>query len=258
MKHQPRKRFGQNFLHDKRIVDAIVASIAASPNQSLVEIGPGKGALTHPLLRAAKKLTVIEIDRDLVAALDKQRLEGLTIFSADALQLDFNDLYEGIPLRIVGNLPYNISTPLLLRFVNFRELIDDVTVMLQKEVIDRLTATPGHKNFGRLSVLIQSIFTVEHVISVPPNAFKPPPKVQSGVIKLTTRKNPEMTEELLIKLQHATRLAFANKRKTLRNNLQKSVDISALGSLGIDPQRRAETLTLEEFHALAGLLQLPD
>lgn len=258
MKHQPRKRFGQNFLHDKEIIATIIASIGATHDDSVVEIGPGQGALTLPLLKQCEALTAIEIDRDLVAALEARKLPNLTIHSADALKLDFNDLFTGQPLRIVGNLPYNISTPLLLRFVEYHDLIQDITVMLQKEVIDRLLATPGEKAFGRLSVLLQSVFQIEPIVSVPPGAFRPPPKVHSGVIKLSTRKDSAMSADELDRLQVITRMAFANKRKTLRNNLSKSLDMQAVEALGIDPQCRAETLTVEQFHALAKLVQTPE
>ncbi|MBX2835492.1 MAG: 16S rRNA (adenine(1518)-N(6)/adenine(1519)-N(6))-dimethyltransferase RsmA [Gammaproteobacteria bacterium] len=254
MKHQPRKRFGQNFLHDQTIIDAIISSVNAKPNQCIVEIGPGHGALTYPLLKQARALTVIEIDRDLVEKLETQNLEDLTIVSADALKLDFSTLYQSKPLRIVGNLPYNISTPLLLRFVEAHEIINDITVMLQQEVIDRLVATPGNKTFGRLSVLMQSVFNVEKIVSVPPAAFRPAPKVQSAVVRLAPHRKWHLTGDELKKLQRLTQLAFANKRKTLRNNLSKHINTEAIEALGIDPGRRAETLSLEEFHALNKLL----
>jgi len=250
--HRPRKRFGQNFLHEPQIIDRIVGHINPQPDDAIIEIGPGRGALTLPLLERVKVLEVIEIDRDLVASLQARQHPGLTIHTGDALHIDFNSLGLGRPLRIVGNLPYNIGTPLLIRLLDYHARIRDIHVMLQKEVVDRLHAAVGTRAYGRLSVLMQSLFTVEPILSVPPSAFQPPPKVQSTVVRLTPHGTPEPLT--VAALSATTRIAFANKRKTLRNNMKQVIDDDTLRRLEIDPAARAETLNLDQFSRLAALI----
>lgn len=253
MKHQARKRFGQNFLQDQQLISQIISFINPQASDPIIEIGPGLGALTNPLLAAVDKLTVVEIDRDLVARLKAKNIESLTIIESDALQVDWQALAGNERIRLVGNLPYNIGTPLLLKLAHQADVIVDVHAMLQKEVVDRLTATTGTRSFGRLSVMIQACFNVTNLIDVPPEAFDPPPKVQSAVIRMVPHtKQPTATE--LASLEAVSRLAFANKRKTLRNNLKKHISDEQIAQLGIDPSARAETLGLPQFFALAEVL----
>ena len=219
-------------------------------DDKVVEVGPGLGALTLPLLAQLEKLHVIEIDRDLIQRLETQQLENLTIQSADVLKVDFEQIAAGKPLRIVGNLPYNIGTPLLIRLLDIHPVLKDVHVMLQKEVVDRLDAQPNTRAFGRISVLMQSVFNIQPLFKVPPRSFDPAPKVESAVVRLTPLENALGRDEIKA-LENCTRIAFANKRKTLRNNLKGHLDDASLEKLGINPQARAETLELTAFHCLA-------
>lgn len=253
MNHQPRKRFGQNFLNDSHVIDRIVDSINPTANQPVVEVGPGLGALTLPLLERLQTLQVIEIDRDLIAKLQARNLDKLVIHESDVLKIDWAILANGQQLRVVGNLPYNIGTPLLLTLLESREHVADVHVMLQKEVVDRLCATTGTRAFGRLSVLMQSCFNIQALFEVPPSAFTPPPKVHSAVVRLTPLASTP-SANTITKLSLATRMAFANKRKTMRNNMKETLTAEALSNAGIDPQARAETLTLDQFLLLAEML----
>ena len=253
MNHQPRKRFGQNFLNDAEVVSRIIDSINPGTAQNMVEVGPGLGALTLPLLERLSELQVIEIDRDLIAKLQQQKLPTLVIHERDVLTVDWSSLAVEERIRVVGNLPYNIGTPLLLKLLDAREHVQDVHVMLQKEVVDRLCAQTGTRAYGRLSVLMQSCFDIQALFDVPPEAFTPPPKVQSAVVRLTPlTQSPNA--ELIEKLSQATRLAFGNKRKTLRNNLKQTLSADSLSAVGIDPQARAETLSLEQFLLIAKML----
>lgn len=249
-KHTVRKRFGQNFLHDMSVIDKLISHLRPSPDDTLIEVGPGLGALTYPLLAQAGNLTVIEIDRDLVERLQAQNRDGLSIISGDVLSIDFASIAPGKPLRIVGNLPYNIGTPLLLRLLEQSEHIKDVHVMLQKEVVDRLSAVISTKAYGRLSVMMQSSFAITPLFTVPPTAFEPAPKVQSAVVRLVPLENAP-SRAFRDSLENITRVAFANRRKTLRNNLREHLDEDQIRALDIDPGARAETLTLEQFTRLA-------
>jgi 16S rRNA (adenine1518-N6/adenine1519-N6)-dimethyltransferase len=252
--HRARKRFGQNFLVREDIIHAIIQAVNANANDRVVEIGPGLGALTDHLLQAAGALDVIEIDRDLAARLHERQDARLTVHETDVLKVDFNSfLPDASKLRIVGNLPYNISTPLLLKLAKCHERVKDLHVMLQLEVVERLVATSGNKTFGRLSVMMQSVFAIEQILAVPPDAFKPAPKVQSAVARLTPHANVPSRAQLEA-LESATRLAFGNKRKTLRNNFKHTLSESELTDLDVNPDSRAETLSLDAFHRLAGAI----
>ena len=254
MSHTPRKRFGQHFLHDPAIIARIVAAIQPQASGTIVEIGPGHGAITLPLLRVAGRLQVIELDRDLIAPLrDECREAGeLTIHNADALRVDFCQLAgEESPLRVVGNLPYNISTPLLFHLLSQARCIRDMHFMLQKEVVDRLAAAPGNGQYGRLSVMIQYRCRVTRLFTIGPGAFQPPPRVESAFVRLEPyREFPvEIHDEAV--LAAVVRQAFAQRRKTLRNALRGMFEEQAIRALGIDPTLRAEMLGIREFAALA-------
>lgn len=252
----PRKRFGQHFLHDPEILARIVAAIAPKPDDRLVEIGPGEGALTLPLLRAAGKLTAIELDRDLIEPLrtKAQGIGALTIISADALTVDFSALAGDKHIRLVGNLPYNISTPILFHCLEHAAAIEDMHFMLQKEVVDRMAAPPGSKTYGRLSVMLQLRCTVEPLLHVPPGAFRPPPKVDSAVVRLVplpAHKLPVVDFTLIEKL---VRAAFGQRRKTLSNALREFASAAQLDAAGIDPRARAEQLAPSAYVGLAQFL----
>jgi 16S rRNA (adenine1518-N6/adenine1519-N6)-dimethyltransferase len=256
-RHQPRKRFGQNFLTDKNIVGKIVMAISPKPGDNLVEIGPGLGALTLPLLEKAKRLQAIELDRDLIPQLrERSRETGeLIIHEADALEFDFSTLVPdnavGRPLRLVGNLPYNISTPLLFHLIGFIPVIRDMHFMLQKEVVDRMAAGAGEAEYGRLSVMLQYHCAVEPLFTVPPGAFNPRPKVDSRIARLLPHSAPPHPVARYGDFSALVKQAFSQRRKTLRNNLKPMLDTDAIAALGIDPGTRAETLGLSDFAKLA-------
>jgi len=255
--HQARKRFGQNFLHDGAVIQQIIEAIYPQPNQNMVEIGPGLGAITREILPAVDHIHLIELDRDLIPKLKLLNLnqDKMTIHQADALKFDFSSLYDGSnPLRIVGNLPYNISTPLLFHLFNNIELIEDMHFMLQKEVVQRMSAVPGNKRWGRLSVMVQYHCHVELLFHVGSGAFKPAPKVDSAIVRLIPHKtkpavaiNPEMLDKVVIS-------AFGQRRKTLRNSLGKLISETDLKALGIDPTLRAERLSVDDFVNIANFL----
>lgn len=255
--HAPRKRFGQNFLTDQSVISAIARTIAPDPHDNIIEIGPGQGALTDALFESGCEINAIEIDRDLQSQLRVMFFnKPLTLHNADALKFDFSVLSKSEnDLRVVGNLPYNISTPLIFKLLDNLSLIRDMHFMLQKEVVQRLAAVPGTKEWGRISVMTQISCYVEHLFDVPPEAFYPQPKVQSSIVRLTPREQayrPECSRAALAKL---VQQAFAQRRKTLRNNLKDIVDDKAIESLGIDPSCRAETLTLDQLVDLSLLTQ---
>jgi 16S rRNA (adenine1518-N6/adenine1519-N6)-dimethyltransferase len=241
MQHLPRRRFGQNFLTDRSVIDRIVAAIAPRAGDVIVEIGPGLGALTGPMLELIDRLHVIEIDRDIVARLEREfPRDRLVVHSGDALEFDFAAL--GSKLRLVGNLPYNISTPLLFHVADQGSIVRDGHFMLQKEVVDRMVAEPGGGEYGRLSVALQYRFAMEKLFEVPPESFRPAPKVQSAVVRLSPHDplpHPARDEALLADL---VRRAFTQRRKTLRNALANYLSTAELGDLGIDPGARPETL----------------
>ncbi len=251
--HIPRKRFGQHFLHDAGILRRIVECIAPKPDERLVEIGPGEGALTLPLLRAAGRLTAIELDRDLIEPLrEKARGTGeLDVVNADVLTVDFTKLADGARLRIVGNLPYNISTPILFHCLDHAGAIDDMHFMLQKEVVDRMAAAPGSKVYGRLSVMLQFRCSVEPLLHVPPSAFRPPPKVDSAVVRLVPHAAASLPDVEATVLSDVVRAAFGQRRKTLSNALRQVATPADLEASGIDPRARAEQLPVIAFVNLA-------
>jgi len=243
MSHQPRKRFGQNFLIDDQIVERIVATISPKKNDNIVEIGPGMGALTFPLLEHLDHLSVIEIDRDLISLLELNKQEKLTIYEADALKFDYGQISNN--LRIVGNLPYNISSPLLFHLLSSKNQIIDMTFMLQKEVADRIIARHGNKAYGRLSVMMQTFFEVELMFTVPKESFNPKPKIESSIIYLKTRINP-LTENTEL-LEKIVRVSFSQRRKTLKNCLKS---VLSQEQTEIDLSQRAEMLSIENFITL--------
>ena len=253
MTHQARKRFGQNFLHDASIIANILAHAQASPGQHWVEIGPGLGALTKPLLQTQVKLDVIELDRDLVSHLQKQFAghANLTIHSADALNFDFSTLAPGNKkLRIIGNLPYNISTPLMFHLLENTSCIQDMIFMLQKEVVDRICAASGSKKYGRLSVMMQYYCATDWLFDVPPESFEPSPKVMSAIVKLNPHAEPPVTIKDIASFKQLVTQAFSQRRKTIRNSLKDLVNEEQMLDLNIDPNLRAESLTLEQFALL--------
>lgn len=260
MGHTPRKRFGQNFLVDEPVVNRIVSAIHPAPSDQLVEIGPGQGALTGGLLESGCQLDVIELDRNLVPGLLAAfcKYPGFKLHNADALGFDFANLAErsGLPLRIVGNLPYNISTPLIFKLLEHCADIKDMHFMLQLEVVQRLAAEPGSKHWGRLGIMNQYFCRVEQLFEVPPEAFRPQPKVQSAVVRLTPWQQQNQPHPACdpATLRRVTQSAFAQRRKTLRNNLKGIIDESGLETLGIDPGARAEALDLGQFIAVANTL----
>jgi 16S rRNA (adenine1518-N6/adenine1519-N6)-dimethyltransferase len=256
--HRARKRFGQNFLHDPHIIARIVRAISPGANQQVIEIGPGQGALTAPLLDGCGALTAIEIDRDLAAMLRERFANnpGFKLIDGDVLDVDFAALTNTpASLRIVGNLPYNISTPLLFHLLKQQHLIHDMLFMLQLEVVERLAAQPSTPDFGRLSVMMQYHCEVELLFKVPPGAFNPPPKVDSAIVKLTpyrTRPFPTVNEKAL---DQVVRAAFGQRRKTLRNTLKLLFSAEVLASLPIDLSERAENLAVSDYVKLAHILE---
>jgi len=257
MTHTARKRFGQNFLHDHSVIDNILGSIQAKPSEHWVEIGPGMGALTKPLLAKCSRLDVVELDRDLVVLLkDKFGQHGnLQIHSADALRFDFAALAEANEkLRVIGNLPYNISTPLMFHLLDNAYCIQDMHFMLQKEVVDRICAPPGGRQYGRLSVMVQYYCATEHLFDVPPESFDPAPKVTSAIVRLIPHHEPPVDVEDVAKLNRVVTEAFSQRRKTLRNSLKKLISEEQIAALDIDPTLRAETIPLSDFAKLSRLL----
>ena len=243
MSHQARKRFGQNFLVDDQIVNRIVSTISPKKSDNILEIGPGKGALSFPLLQYLDHLSVIEIDRDLISLLKLKKQDKLTIYEADALKFNYGLVSNN--LRIVGNLPYNISSPLLFRLLSSKNKIIDMTFMLQKEVVDRIVASHGSKTYGRISVMMQAFFKVESMFTVPKESFDPQPKIESAILYLKTRTNP-LTENTKL-LEKIVKISFSQRRKTLKNCLKS---ILSQEQTKIDLSQRAEMLSVENFITL--------
>jgi 16S rRNA (adenine1518-N6/adenine1519-N6)-dimethyltransferase len=254
VRHVARKRFGQHFLVDPGVIDAIVGAVDPRPGEAIVEIGPGLGALTRPLAERARSLTVIELDRDLAARL--RREPALEVVEGDVLEVDFAALSArlGTPLRIVGNLPYNISTPILFHLLGSAERVLDQHVMLQKEVVERMVAAPCGKDYGRLSVMLQWRYDVEYVLEVPPEAFDPPPRVDSAVVRM--QPLPGVDAGLRDRLEAMVAVAFSQRRKLLRHTLGRWLDERGLGGT-FDVQRRAEEVPVEEYVTLARTLPRP-
>ena len=248
--HRARKRFGQNFLSDPNTIRNIVEAIRPQEGETMVEIGPGLGAMTEPLVERLGHLNVVEIDRDLIAHLKQHYTpEQLTIHEGDALQFDFTTL--GTPLRVVGNLPYNISTPLLFHLAGFADGVRDMHFMLQKEVVMRMVAEPDTADYGRLSVMLQQRFAMVRLFDVPPGAFRPEPKVTSSIVRLVPlpADRPQPHDEALF--GRIVAAAFGQRRKTLRNTLREFLDETGFAALGIDPGLRGERLTVADYIAIA-------
>ncbi len=259
MAHQPRRRFGQNFLHDHATIERMIRGIAPARGDIVVEIGPGRGALTRPLLECLDMLHVVEVDRDLAAslrALPEATAGRLHVQEADALRVDFHDLAAaGQRLRIVGNLPYNISTPLLFHLLGHASAIADMHFLLQREVVARMAAGPGGREYGRLSVMVQAQCAVEPLFDVAPDAFHPAPKVTSRFVRLVPHAQPPVPIRHPERLAEVVALAFGGRRKTLRNALRGRLDGAAIEAAGVDPTVRAERLPLAAFARLAEALE---
>ena len=257
-KHQPRKRFGQNFLHDRSVIREIVESIRLERDDNLIEIGPGMGALTEPLLAEVDAMTVVELDRDLADSLririGANSHPNFTIIKDNAMHVDYRELYspERGKLRVVGNLPYNISTPILFHLLSYADVIQDMHFMLQKEVVERITADVGSKTYGRLSVIMQYHCHTDYLLTVPRGAFNPPPKVTSAVFRLTPHINKPIVAEDEAYFALVVRETFNHRRKTLRAIFKKSTLLPTLSeddfaACAIDPQARPEVLSVKDF-----------
>ncbi|HDS1040232.1 TPA: 16S rRNA (adenine(1518)-N(6)/adenine(1519)-N(6))-dimethyltransferase RsmA [Stenotrophomonas maltophilia] len=248
-----KKQLGQHFLADRHYIDRIVMAVNPKDGDRLVEIGPGQGAITLPLLRVHPTLTVIEFDRDLIAPLTAaaEPLGDLTIVQGDVLRVDFTALAAGQPIRLVGNLPYNISSPILFHALEHAAVIRDMHFMLQKEVVDRMAAGPGSKVYGRLSVMLQAYCQVTSLFVVPPGAFRPPPKVDSAVVRLVPRDPATISIIDHTRFAEVVKAAFGQRRKTLRNALNNVVTAEQFVAAGVRPDARAEQLDVAEFIALA-------
>lgn len=249
MKHIPRKRFGQHFLADQAIIDGIVRAIDPRPGQAMVEIGPGLAALTQPLVERLGRLMVIELDRDLAARLRAHA--QLEVIESDVLRVDFTRLAQelGIPkLRVVGNLPYNISTPILFHLLEHVAVVEDQHFMLQKEVIDRMVAAPATADYGRLSVMLQWRYAMENVLFVPPESFDPPPRVDSAVVRMVPHAQPAALDPK--RLEEIVQVAFSQRRKILRHTLGRWLEEKSV-AVEFDLQRRAEEVPVAEYVALA-------
>lgn len=249
MGHVPRKRFGQHFLADRSIIARIVEAIAPAPQERILEIGPGLGALTDALMQKLPRLFAIEIDRDLAEGLRRRYGDRLVLTEADVLTVDLAPLAAEGPLRLVGNLPYNISSPLLVRLIAYRALIVDQHFMLQKEVVDRICAAPGQSAYGRLGVLLQAFYDVDALFDVPPSAFDPPPRVDSAVIRMLPRSEPAgVSPETLSRVLQA---GFGQRRKMLRGTLLPWLERNGVDTAGLDPTARAEMLPVATWVELA-------
>jgi len=255
--HRPRKRFGQNFLSDQGIIDRIIQALDPSAEDYLIEIGPGQGALTDQLIDQCAHLDVIEIDRDLAAEFSWRfdRKPNFSLHNADVLKFDFSSLPAPAQrYRVIGNLPYNISTPLLFHLFECRHLFRDMLFMLQLEVVERIAAQPGNRNYGRLSIMTQYYCEAKKLFKVPPDAFVPRPKVDSAIVRLTPRQEMTLKANDEKLLEKVVRTAFSQRRKTLQNTLKPLLDKSLLAALDIDGSRRPETLSLAEYVTITNAL----
>lgn len=258
MGHRPRKRFGQHFLHDAGVVSHIIETFSPRADEHVVEIGPGPGVLTHKLAGTVAKLVAVEIDRDLAATLKTAFAEKnhVEIHEADALKFDYCTLaLKDQSLRIIGNLPYNISTPLIFHLFDQAHCIRDMLFMLQKEVVDRICAKPGNKDYGRLSVMAQWQCDVEHLFTVPAGAFTPPPKVESAIVRLKPYQQKPYPLKDYNRFAQLVQAAFSQRRKTLRNSIKTFMAADQIKKVLVDPTRRAETLSVEEFVTLANSMK---
>ncbi len=254
--HQAKKRFGQNFLHDQSVIGRIVDAIDPTTGDNLVEIGPGLGALTEPVIERVGDISVVELDRDLAHRLRHHPFiaKNLTIYETDALNFDFASLAKDKPLRIFGNLPYNISTPLIFHLLTFEDCVQDMHFMLQKEVVNRMAASPNSKTFGRLSIMTQYFCQVIPVMEIGPEAFQPPPKVDSAIVRLVPHKTIKYPAKDVKWLARVTREAFNQRRKTIRNSFKKLLNVEQLEALGLNPGLRPENLSLEDYINVANYL----
>ncbi len=256
--HQAKKRFGQNFLHDPSVIERIVATIDPTPGDNLIEIGPGPGALTQPILRKAGKMKAIELDREVIPKLKMFCLgDGeLEVIESDVMKVDFAAFADAPhSLRIIGNLPYNISTPLMFHLFNYLPLIKDMHFMLQKEVVERLCTVPGNKDYGRLSIMAQYYAKPEFMFVVKPGAFNPPPKVDSAIVKLTPKADSERLQLDVKLLNQIVTSAFSLRRKTIRNSLKNYLNETEIDTLGLNSKARAEELSLQDFAAICNFVE---
>lgn len=257
MSHKPRKRFGQNFLHDKMVIQRIVNSINPRQGEHIVEIGPGEGALTELVLEKIGTMDIVELDRDLIPLLKIRFVihDGLNIHQADALKFNFCQLQkDDKKLRVIGNLPYNISTPLLFKLFEQSHCIKDMHFMLQKEVVDRIVAKPGDSAYGRLSIMLQYFCHPEYVFTVKPGAFRPAPKVDSAIVRLVPHDKPPVNINNFDEFSKLVNFSFTQRRKTLRNILKGKLDVEQIEALNIEPTIRPERLSLEDFTKLANAI----
>jgi 16S rRNA (adenine1518-N6/adenine1519-N6)-dimethyltransferase len=254
--HKARKRFGQNFLHDIHIINDITMSIAPQSNDHLIEIGPGQGAITEPLLDTGCTLDVIELDRDLVGDLERRFADNprFTLHNADALSFNYATLTHGQKMRIVGNLPYNISTPLIFHLLEHLDLIQDMHFMLQKEIVNRLQAQPGCKQYGRLSIMVQLYCNATGLFDVEPTSFSPQPKVMSSIIRLTPHSEPLYHIDNKQDFNKLVTTAFSQRRKTIRNSLKSMCTTVQIEQAGITLSQRAEDIAIDQFVSLANIL----
>ena len=252
-----KKRFGQHFLNDATIIESIVRSLGAQRDEAIIEIGPGTGALTKQLINSGLNITALEIDRDLIAHLNKTfaKFENFTVIEQNILKANISDLNIDRPVKIIGNLPYNISSPIIFHLLSQLPFIEEMYFMLQREVVDRICASPGNKQYGRPSVVIQRLCQVQSELVIPPEAFSPPPRIMSAMVRLRPLKKPLGSHLDAKTFEKLVATAFSQRRKTLRNTLGKLIDSEAFNAAGVDPSRRAETLSVEEFVSLASFHQ---
>jgi 16S rRNA (adenine1518-N6/adenine1519-N6)-dimethyltransferase len=254
--HRARKRFGQHFLHDRNIIDRILRAIAPQAGDNMLEIGPGQGALTYPLLQCCDRLTAIELDRDLVPVLENRApaFGKLEVINADMLEFELSSIASTRKFRLVGNLPYNISTPLMFHLLESADLIEDMHFMVQKEVAQRIVAAPGDSSYGRLSVMLQCRCLCQYLFDVAPTCFKPPPKVDSAVIRLLPLEQPKYAIGDAAAFARIVQSAFSQRRKTISNSLKSIMDRETIAACGIDPGLRAENLEIADFAKLSRAL----